>query len=90
MIEQKQFANQAVTAAIARGDIIPMPCQICGGNDSVAHHQDYSKPLWVVWLCRGCHGAEHARLNVRKRLGKSLRVSTPRFALIDNTLQLQM
>jgi hypothetical protein len=24
------------------------------------HHRDYRKPLFIVWLCPKCHGAEHA------------------------------
>lgn len=32
-------------------------CQKCGSTDWIneGHHEDYSKPLRVVWLCIPCH-----------------------------------
>lgn len=43
-----------------RGHLTPEPCQACGTTtDGQKHHHDYSKPLDVEWLCRGCHGALH-------------------------------
>ena|ERR1700691_2123189 len=57
-----QVAKREVDKAIRRGELTPMPCQICGDPKSVAHHQDYRRPLDVVWLCHKHHGQEHKRL----------------------------
>ncbi len=35
-------------------------CEICG-EGAHAHHEDYSKPLEVVWLCPRHHGERHQR-----------------------------
>jgi hypothetical protein len=41
---------------VKRGRIVKAGCAICGSTDKVeGHHNDYSKPLDVVWLCRGHH-----------------------------------
>ena len=60
----KRHAQQVFQAAVRRGEIIRSPvCQQCGiWCATHGHHRDYTRPLDVVWLCRECHDAEHARL----------------------------
>lgn len=54
---QKFAAQTAVAAAVRRGDLIrPEFCESCLKRcKAQAHHDDYSKPLVVDWLCRACH-----------------------------------
>lgn len=52
---KKRWAAYAkVAAAKRKGLLIPQPCVACGAN-AEAHHPDYSKPLDVIWVCRGHH-----------------------------------
>lgn len=38
----------------------PQCCSSCNSSGLLhAHHNDYSKPLEVVWLCPLCHGETH-------------------------------
>jgi Kayvirus endonuclease len=61
----KTLAHQAVRKALVNGDLVKPPfCEnypfsdVC--NDGlVAHHEDYSKPLEVKWLCPTCHMRLH-------------------------------
>lgn len=41
----------AVARALKNGNLIRLPCRICGDPKSQGHHHDYSKPLDVDWLC---------------------------------------
>lgn len=61
--KHKRIAHMIVYKAVARGDMIRMPCEICGADNSEAHHEDYSKPLHVMWLCREHHRDRHSQLN---------------------------
>ena len=47
--------------AINSGELIkPDVCSECGTVDRVpGHHEDYSKPLEVIWLCGKCHRKRH-------------------------------
>jgi hypothetical protein len=57
-------AHNAVTRAIKLGKIERQPCQMCGTKDwVVAHHDDYHKPLDIMWLCPVHHKARHAFLD---------------------------
>lgn len=40
---------------VGRGLITRGPCEVCGHPDTQAHHDDYSKPLEVRWLCHWHH-----------------------------------
>ncbi len=42
-----------------RGQLIWWPCAGCGATDPEKHHEDYTQPLAVRWLCRRCHLARH-------------------------------
>ena len=58
---EKVAAHMEVYKAKRRGDLIPQPCETCGTDHRVAaHHEDYSKPLEVRWLCQPCHNREHS------------------------------
>jgi ribosomal protein S27AE len=59
----RRRANKAVLAATKRGELTrPDTCEQCGRTGVVihGHHDDYSKPLEVRWLCPQCHRAHHA------------------------------
>jgi hypothetical protein len=55
---EKQRAHQQLNNAVRRGKLIsPEECEQCGKLKCrlEAHHEDYSKPLEVNWLCCSCH-----------------------------------
>lgn len=57
---EKQRAYSAVKQALKTGALKKGPCADCGSPHRIhAHHEDYSKPLEVVWLCYLCHAARH-------------------------------
>lgn len=60
--EQKAKAHSMVALAIKRGDLVRKPCEVCGDEHAVAHHDDYAKPLDVKWLCTKHHIARHVEL----------------------------
>lgn len=62
---KKRAAHILVGNAIRDGKLIKKPCEGCGSNRSHAHHDDYSKPLEVRWLCAK-HHAEHHKLEKLK------------------------
>lgn len=66
---EKRAAHKAVEYAVLRGDLMrPDRCQRCPRADHIqAHHDDYSRPLDVMWLCPMCHRVRHAEI------GKPLR-----------------
>lgn len=44
---------------VVENNLVKSPCSICGDLKSKAHHDDYAKPLDVIWLCRKHHINRH-------------------------------
>lgn len=63
--KEKHQAHRAVERALRVGRITRLKCMVCGSSDSEAHHEDYSKKLDVMWLCRQHHIEHHQN---KKRL----------------------
>ena len=60
---EKIAARTAVMHAIQAGRLHRQPCERCGETKQIhAHHEDYSKPLDVAWLCPPCHRKRHKEL----------------------------
>jgi ribosomal protein S27AE len=51
----KVSANRKVQNCIKRGLLLRQPCERCGSTPAQAHHDDYSRPLDVRWLCPSHH-----------------------------------
>lgn len=66
---EKRAAHQAVQTATRNGSLARLPCEVCGEVKSHAHHDDYSKPLEVKWLCHTHHMERHAMLAAREKGG---------------------
>jgi hypothetical protein len=42
-------------------------CSVCGKERAQAHHEDYSKPLDVIWLCPLHHSQRHKELRCQQK-----------------------
>lgn len=47
---------------IKTGKLIPRPCEVCKSKLVEAHHDDYSNPMSVRWLCSKHHQDHHRNL----------------------------
>jgi hypothetical protein len=56
---EKVKVQQQLNDEIKKGKIKRKPCEICGNPKSHGHHDDYSKPLEVIWLCGFHHYHYH-------------------------------
>lgn len=58
---EKCRAHRRVHTALSNGKLLrPDTCSNCKRNTvPLAHHEDYNKPLEVIWLCHVCHNKVH-------------------------------
>ena len=69
---EKESARRLVRQAIISGLLHRGACVVCGEENAQGHHEDYSKPLDVIWLCRKHHKAIHNRRRAKsaaRRIG---------------------
>lgn len=60
---EKRRAHNLVAKAVKRGILVKKPCEVCATEPAEAHHDDYTKPLEVRWLCEKHHGEHHRHMN---------------------------
>ena len=62
--QEKVLCYQQLQYAVQKGELLKSAtCQKCGATDVriEGHHQAYSKPLEVMWLCSPCHKDLHVQ-----------------------------
>ena len=58
----KAKAHAIVARSMRAGNLVKEPCKKCGSEESIhAHHDDYSQPLNIQWLCPKHHHQWHAK-----------------------------
>lgn len=68
---QKRVARTALGNAVRDGKLSKPPhCEVCSTPDDKlhGHHDDYAKPLDVIWCCTACHALIHAYWRAKVRL----------------------
>lgn len=58
---RKDRVRAQTRAAVKSGILVSGPCEVCGIAEVQAHHDDYSNPLQVRWLCAKHHTDHHRR-----------------------------
>lgn len=62
-----KVARSQAQYAMQTGRLQRQPCEVCGFATVEAHHDDYSRPLDVRWLCRRHHSHAHRDLLLATR-----------------------
>lgn len=60
--KRRTICHSTVANAIRSGKLVRSPCIRCGEKKSIAHHEDYDKPLEIMWLCQSCHKQRHKEI----------------------------
>lgn len=58
---EKAITRYLTSNAIRDGRLIRLPCEVCGADKVQAHHEDYTKPFEVRWLCFKHHREHHGQ-----------------------------
>lgn len=56
---ERALATRLLNQAVRAGRVKKLACEVCGDPKSEGHHEDYTKPLDVIWLCRKHHRNAH-------------------------------
>lgn len=66
--KEKRRCHHIVNNAVRDGKLSRQSCEVCGSEKSEAHHEDYSRPLYVKWLCKKHHMERHVEIRRKERM----------------------
>ncbi len=55
----RKSVHDMLNSYVRMGIVKKEPCSVCGNTNSQGHHNDYTKPLEVTWLCSKHHMKLH-------------------------------
>ncbi|WP_336741350.1 hypothetical protein [Aureimonas altamirensis] len=79
---ERYRAHVSVCRALSVGGLEKDLCEVCGNPKVDAHHDDYSKPLAIRWLCR----KHHTQLHAQQRRETGMKRSMKRERNVSETL----
>lgn len=65
---RKANARSYLHVYVKRGKVQKGLCEVCGSERAEAHHEDYTKPLEVHWLCRDHHLELHEAQKANQKM----------------------
>ena len=67
--KKEYIARNLINNSVRDGKIFPkVNCERCGiSTKTHGHHEDYNRPLDVIWLCTECHGICHKEIKNKLR-----------------------
>lgn len=71
---EHQRVNRILRKAVVDGLVTPSDsCETCHSDGPLeGHHEDYSKPLEVEWLCETCHRRHRRDADLAKKRSQML------------------
>ncbi len=61
LVRSREKVYKEVRRALVSGRLVKGFCEVCQNKNAIAHHDDYSKPLEVRWLCEKHHKEYHKK-----------------------------
>ena len=59
LVVMRQKVRRKTRELVKKGLLRRGPCVVCRSHDVVPHHEDYSNPFRVIWLCGPHHKEYH-------------------------------
>ena len=58
-VKLRQKTRTKTKALLTQGRLKKKPCAVCHSHNVLPHHEDYTNPYAVIWLCESHHTAYH-------------------------------
>ncbi len=58
-IAVREKTRRKTSELVKRGKLKKKPCLVCRNLSVLAHHENYTNPWEIIWLCESCHKDYH-------------------------------